>query len=578
MEVDTGQSPNIRGGKKTRSTKKPSNPPNMKMKYLEKFIKNGLLESQIRDGNLKDVFEELIAFKEKNNFKDQTFNDVLQYSQGPQRKVVDAIDKLLISSNEAEFMNNINKLGGSVGLGIPVQKVQEGQGYRDIKPSDMVGVKGDKSKVETIVEEMESKMSQAKPTLTSLKYGASNYKDYTKIVFRMKKEAREQGKDPLEILQMSEGLFKTGEPDTTEDNEILRKIESKMSQAKPTPKPTPTPKAKAKADEPSQTTGKVQAFTDKEIKDTMDEMGVSEKEAIQQLKLASEMGDPTISPDVRDTRIEMKEEKQAQREAKDIRSKPKEMTEEEVGDILDIPEPPEPKPENVKMKIKKANMKTEIDDLKPLPSKSDFIPPMRLGTRGKDLKDLLEDIMYFMKNFKSQLKKESEFLKNVDTSNINQVRELHNRIVAKLAPKEKREEGKRIGVVVNADEYIREQMKKILQEQTFSSLRPDDVVIDVGSKRAEGRDSDNKDFGDFAVKRTIDGGLASTREAVYRYMPSENDPDVGEEGQTNRQRKKPNRLSMPKPRLNNERTNAIRMNVRNPFRVPQKTIKLKYLY
>lgn len=516
MEVETGQSPNIRGSKqKSKPTKKPSNPPTMKMKYLQAFIKNGFLESQIRDGNLKDVFEELIAFKKKNNFLEgQTFNEALQYSQGKQRDVVNAIDKLLISSNEAEFMNNINKLGGSVGLGIPVQKVQEGQGYRDIKPSDMVGVKGDKTKVETMVEEMESKMSQAKPT------------------------------------------------------------------PKPTPTPKAKPKAKPKADEPSQTTGKEKAFTDKEIKDMMDDLGVSEKEAIQQLKLASEMGDPTISPDVRDTRQEMKEEKQAQREAKDIRSKPKEMTEEEVDELLGIedPEPPEPKPENVKMKMKKANMKTEIDDLKPLPSKSDFIPPMRLGTRGKDLKDLLDDIMYFMKNFKSQLKKESEFLKNVDTSNINQVRELHNRIVAKLAPKEKREEGKRIGVVVNADEYIREQMKKILQEQTFSSLRPDDVVIDVGSKRAEGRDSDNKDFGDFAVKRTIDGGLASTREAVYRYMPSENDPDVGEEGQTNRQRKKPNRLSMPKPRLNNERTNAIRMNVRNPFRVPQKTIKLKYLY
>ena len=119
-------------------------------------------------------------------------------------------------------------------------------------------------------------------------------------------------------------------------------------------------------------------------------------------------------------------------------------------------------------------------------------------------------------------------------------------------------------------------MKKILQEQTFSSLRPDDVVIDVGSRTSEGRDT--KDFGDFAIKRTIDGGLASSREAIFRYMPNENDEEVGEKGQTEKQRKKPNRLSLPKPRLNNERTNAIRMNVRNPFRVPQKTMKLKYLY
>ena len=119
-------------------------------------------------------------------------------------------------------------------------------------------------------------------------------------------------------------------------------------------------------------------------------------------------------------------------------------------------------------------------------------------------------------------------------------------------------------------------MKKILAEQTFSSLRPQDVVIDVGSRQVEGRDT--KDFGDFAVKRTIDGGLAAQREAVFRYMPSENDDEVGEKGKSEKQKKKPNRLQLLNPRLNNKRTNALKANVNNPFRVPQKTIKLKYLY
>ena len=288
---------------------------------------------------------------------------------------------------------------------------------------------------------------------------------------------------------------------------------------------------------------------------------------------ASSIEPPTFSPDeMMSTKEDMAEERKAQADAKASRPTTG-MTAEEEADLLEIPEV---KSENVNMKMKKPNMKTEIDDLEPLPSKSDFIPPMRLGTRGKDIKDLLADISYFMKNFKSQLKREGEIFKEVDKTNIEQLRKLHSKIVGKLAPKQKKEEGKRIGIIVNADEYIREQMKKILQEQTFSSLRPDDVVIDVGSKGKEG--TDNKDFGDFAVKRTIDGGLASTREAVYRYMPSENDQDVGKEGETEKQRKKPNRISMPKPRLNNERTNAIRMNVRNPFRVPQKTMKLKYLY
>lgn len=288
----------------------------------------------------------------------------------------------------------------------------------------------------------------------------------------------------------------------------------------------------------------------------------------------SSMEPPTFSPDeMMSTKEDMSEERKAQADARASRPTTG-MTAEEEAELLEIPKVKSE--DNVDMKMKKPNMKTEIDDLEPLPSKSDFIPPMRLGTRGKDIKDLLADISYFMKNFKSQLKREGEIFKEVDKTNIEQLRKLHNKIVGKLAPKQKKEEGKRIGIIVNADEYIREQMKKILQEQTFSSLRPDDVVIDVGSKTAEGRD--NKDFGDFAVKRTIDGGLASSREAIFRYMPSENDQDVGEEGKTEKQRKKPNRISMPKSRLNNERTNAIRMNVRNPFRVPQKTMKLKYLY
>ena len=189
----------------------------------------------------------------------------------------------------------------------------------------------------------------------------------------------------------------------------------------------------------------------------------------------------------------------------------------------------------------------------------------------------LNDINYFLSNFKSQLKKEKDFFSKVDKKNINQLRELHGRIVGKLQPNlQAIEKNKKVGVVINADEYIREQMKRILNESTFSNLRPSDVVIDVGNRKAEGRDTE--DYGDFEVKKTLDGGLAVQREAVYRYMPSENDDMVNEEDQTQRQRKKPNRLALPKSRLNNERTNAIRQTVNNPFRRPQKTVKLKYLY
>ena len=295
-------------------------------------------------------------------------------------------------------------------------------------------------------------------------------------------------------------------------------------------------------------------------------------EAEKILEDMEKIGNIKIPEEMMTSKEELEQEKKAQQEAKAQRPTTG-MTEEQEEELLDIPEKSK---ENVKMDMKKPDTKTEIDDLQPLPSKTDFIPPMRLGTRGKDIKELLEDIAYFMKNFKGQLKREAEIFKEVDKTNIEQLRKLHSKIVGKLAPNQKKEEGKKVGIIVNADEYIREQMKKILQEQTFSSLRPQDVVIDVGSKAAEGRE--NKDFGDFEVKRTIDGGLASKREAIYRYMPTENDDEVGEQGKTEEQRRKPNRLSMPKARLNNKRTTAIRMNIQNPFRVPQKTIKLKYLY
>ena len=229
------------------------------------------------------------------------------------------------------------------------------------------------------------------------------------------------------------------------------------------------------------------------------------------------------------------------------------------------------------MELKVTKRRKTGVDIPALQTKAELIPKERLSSRGKDIKELLNDINYFLSNFKSQLKKEKDFYNKVDKKNINQLRELHARIVGKLQPNlPPIEKDKKVGVVINADEYIREQMKRILNESTFSNLRPSDVVIDVGNRKAEGRDT--ADYGDFEIKKTLDGGLAVQREAVYRYMPSENDDRVNEENLTERQRKKPNRLALPKSRLNNERTNAIRQTINNPFRRPQKTVKLKYLY
>ena len=362
------------------------------------------------------------------------------------------------------------------------------------------------------------------------------------------------------------GFFEAEEVEE-EKEEIEEKQEMKEEEPKPRLRGSKKAGAGAGADMPAEKKEVVQMATvvEPKLRGALPSVKVKSVKKIEKKKEEEMPKPPSLKKEVS---IEEAEEKRKEAEKKL----------EETIEGIPVPDPPPPQEEGVKMAVEKPKKPepTEIDKLEPLPSKSDFIPPERLGTRGKTAKELLNDIEYFFKNFSSQLTREKEFFKNVDKSNIDQLRELHNRIVGKLAPKEQK--NKKIGIVVDADQYIREQLKKILQEQTFSSLRPADVVIDVGNRAAEGRDPDTKDFGDFAVKRTIDGGLAAQREAIYRYMPSENDDAVGEKGKTAKQRKKPNRLTMLNPRLNNKRTNAIRMNVDNPFRVPQKTIKLKYLY
>ena len=331
----------------------------------------------------------------------------------------------------------------------------------------------------------------------------------------------------------------------------------------------------------------------KKIKDIMDN-GLSEKEANEMLdRLEEEVGtqigremmmgqlDPKATAEE-----EMKAGQEAVKQAKEQRPQT-DMTREEEADLVganpnlaDVPSEStsvEDMTPSKGMELKVTKRRKTGVDIPALQTKAELIPKERLSSRGKDIKELLNDINYFLSNFKSQLKKEKDFYNKVDKKNINQLRELHARIVGKLQPNlPPRETDKKVGVVINADEYIREQMKRILNESTFSNLRPSDVVIDVGNRKAEGRDT--ADYGDFEIKKTLDGGLAVQREAVYRYMPSENDDMVNEENQTERQRKKPNRLALPKSRLNNERTNAIRQTVNNPFRRPQKTVKLKYLY
>ena len=246
---------------------------------------------------------------------------------------------------------------------------------------------------------------------------------------------------------------------------------------------------------------------------------------------------PTMSPDERDVIEEEIKQEQLSEQKKDMTSKRK----------------------------PKMNVAT-------FKSKMDAIPESRLGTQGKEINELVNDIEFFLKEFPSQLKSEKTIFNKIDKNNKNDLIKLHTKIATKLKPNiNSSSSNKKVGIVINAESYIKEQMKKLLEEGVFSNLKPSDIVVDAGGTKSQ-NDEGTKDIGNFEVKETPDGGLSSRREGIYRYLPSENEqPNEGK-------KKKNNQLKIPKSQERNRATGAISMNKQNPFRRPQKTLKLKYLY
>ena len=527
---------------------------------LKEILTYKNLRNSINENKFKQYVDQVKKFKIDNKI-DGTLIDIVKDSTSTDLKgLAKKFDIFIPVSgqiNQAEINIQLNKLKGVKKLAEKIKSNVKFPTVDDlIEPDSSVGGGTRGMEREMKLKPMEEKVKSSAVAKTKVR----GEEGEPKLTEKEKEDIAKSIVDEKELDKLSENLVKDAIENAIDDLEEEGKITERS----------------------------------KKIKEMMDN-GLSEKEANEMLdKLEAEVGTQIgremmmgqLEPPAT-AEEEMKEGQEAVKKAKEQRPETGMSAEEEaelVGvdnpNLADVPSEStsvqDMKPsKGMELKVSKRR-KTGVD-IPALPTKAELIPKERLSTRGKDIKELLNDINYFLSNFKSQLKKEKDFYSKVDKKNINQLRELHARIVGKLQPNLPAiEKDKKVGVVINADEYIREQMKRILNESTFSNLRPSDVVIDVGNRKAEGRDT--ADYGDFEVKKTLDGGLAVQREAVYRYMPSENDDMVNEEDQTQRQRKKPNRLALPKSRLNNERTNAIRQTVNNPFRRPQKTVKLKYLY
>ena len=220
---------------------------------------------------------------------------------------------------------------------------------------------------------------------------------------------------------------------------------------------------------------------------------------------------------------------------------------------------------------------SDADPIPPLPTKGQMIPSSRLSASGKKTSELRDDIRYFLNNF-PDLEREAEIYKKLGSraTKTDLVR-LHSRIVGKVRPAEDPRtdsQGRRVGVVLDGESYIRGLVNDMLTDQRMSGLRPEGLVS--VNERDGAREDGVRDIGDFEVKPAPDGGFAAKREAIYRFQPSENEKEV------NPTKSKNKRFTISKSgkgeRMNNLRTNALKSFKRDPFTTKQPVRRLNYLF
>ena len=201
--------------------------------------------------------------------------------------------------------------------------------------------------------------------------------------------------------------------------------------------------------------------------------------------------------------------------------------------------------------------------------KADFIPRERLAVEGKTADELRDDIKYFLKEFKGQLKEEDGIFKRVKT--LDDLQRLHRRIIGKLQPDEEPKEEKRRMLEVDMERYIDERVQRLIMENMMSSVKPEAVMINVEGQAKKKA----KDVGSYELKANKGGKMFAKREPIYRAIPSTNPEDIDE--QFNPYGKPAKVLKGAPTKKRTLATTAKRQFMQSPFRRPMQTIDLKYI-
>ena len=285
----------------------------------------------------------------------------------------------------------------------------------------------------------------------------------------------------------------------------------------------------------------------------------------------------------RERRERMERQQQEERETRErmeaTKAETKEANQTEAGTGAGVEDKEEEKEDekteaetqtpNVSMTITPMPSPVELPRSKEEKKKADFIPRERLAVEGKTADELRDDIKYFLKEFKGQLKQEAEVFKRVKS--LDDMQRLHRRIIGKLQPDEEPKEEKRRMLEVDMERYIDERVQRLIMENMMSSVKPEAVMIDVEGQAKQ----KTKDVGSYELKANKGGKMFAKREPIYRAIPSTNPEDIEEQFDPYGKPAKVLKGAPTKKRT--LATTAKRQFMQSPFRRPMQTIDLKYI-
>ena len=358
--------------------------------------------------------------------------------------------------------------------------------------------------------------------------------------------------------------------DPKQDNTIADEIEALTAQGDELLERAEKAKTRGRAKELEKEADGLYKVAEEMLDETPVEQGGRKKTKLAPSKMTLEEAKKLI-PDQRQKEIEqeVREESQPTPRAQQ-QDKPRVRTSASTSSAsapAPEPEPAPPAPAPPAPAERKRPKESAILDPTPVTS-VDLIPNERRSAEFKTAKQLRSDVEFFFESFPEMLEKQMREYIRVNKTSKKELARFHRKIMGKLQPSESvSPDQKKVGIVISADEYIKQAINKALIDAKMLSMNPADVV-ELSVKGADKKE-DTESYGSYEVKKSKSGKLSAQKEPIYRYVPK-----VNEEAE-----REP-RSSMLRVKKRETLPQTAKRQVRNnPFLQRQtNSVRLKYLY